>query len=65
MDKAREQHNTLMDKGSEQLTAFGVSCYTYGRKCHKNPRHEESGKLDKGGTKWNKLDVGHLELGLS
>jgi hypothetical protein len=28
MDKAREQHNTLMDKGSEQLTAFGVSCYT-------------------------------------
>ena len=27
MDKAREQHNTLMEKGSEQLTAFGVSCY--------------------------------------
>ena len=27
MDKAREQHNVLMDKGSEQLTAFGVSCY--------------------------------------
>jgi hypothetical protein len=28
MDKAREQHNVLMDKGREQLTAFGVSCYT-------------------------------------
>jgi hypothetical protein len=27
MDKAREQHNVLMDKGREQLTAFGVSCY--------------------------------------
>jgi hypothetical protein len=28
MYKAREQHNVLMDKGREQLTAFGVSCYT-------------------------------------
>ena len=28
MDKAREQHNVLMDKDSEQLTAFGISCYT-------------------------------------
>ena len=27
MDKAREQHNVLMDKGREQLTALGVSCY--------------------------------------
>ena len=29
MDKAREQHNVLMDKGSEQLTAFWVSCYSF------------------------------------
>ncbi len=31
MDKTREQHNVLMDKGREQLTAFGVSCYTKGK----------------------------------